>query len=145
MNPDRKRIRQYLYEIKEGIRDLEELLDQYSDKEILASKTVKKAIKYTLIEIAEAISLTLQHILAKGYGTPVKGYIDTIKKSSEKGIISQEVFSSLKPFFDFRNSLIHRYWTIDDELILKNLRKGQSGFSLFLNEIERFLDNLSKD
>lgn len=74
-----------------------------------------KAAKYMLIEIAEAISNTIQHILAKEKGIAVSGYIDTVVKAFEHGIISADLFQRLKPFFDFRNSLIHRYWVVDDQ------------------------------
>ena len=68
-----------------------------------------KAAKYILIELAEAMSNTLQHILAKQKGIAVSGYIDTIVKGRKEGIISEGLFEKLKPFFDFRNSLVHRY------------------------------------
>jgi uncharacterized protein YutE (UPF0331/DUF86 family) len=55
------------------------------------------------------MSNTLQHVLAKQKGIAVSGYIDTIVKGRKQGIISEGLFQKLKPFFDFRNSLVHRY------------------------------------
>lgn len=84
MNIDVKRISQYIYEIKENTDDIKSILEDFSPEEILNNKRILKALKFNLVEIAESISLTIQHILAKNYGIPVKGYIDTIKKAREK-------------------------------------------------------------
>lgn len=139
MRIDRTRIQTYLYDIKNNALELESLLKEYADESILKNSIVLKAIKYSLIEIAEAMANTLQHILAKGMGRPVTGYIDTLVKAKEAGIISETLFSTLKPFFEFRNVLIHRYWTMDDALILRNLRTGHRDFYTFIEEIEKLI------
>jgi len=79
--------------------------------------------------------------LFKHFGSAVKGYVDTIKKGFEKGLVSEDVYNTLKPFFDFRNSLIHRYWIIDDMTFLQNLKLGYKDFFRFCEEIENFLKN----
>ncbi|GLI54030.1 type VII toxin-antitoxin system HepT family RNase toxin [Thermodesulfovibrio yellowstonii] len=140
MNIDVKRISQYIYAIKENTDDIKSILEDFSPEEILNNKRILKALKFNLVEIAESISLTIQHILAKNYGIPVKGYIDTIKKAREKNIIDESVYVSLKPFFDFRNILIHRYWEIDDSLLLKNVKENLESFYQFIETIrEKFI------
>jgi uncharacterized protein YutE (UPF0331/DUF86 family) len=106
MNIEKKRITQYLQDILSNTRDIEKLVKEYSDDEIICNKHLLKSLKYSLLEMSEAMSLVLQHILAKQHGIPVKGYIDTIKKASDYNIIPQELSASLKPFFDFRNALV---------------------------------------
>jgi len=145
MQIDRRRIQTYLYDIKKNAIELEELLKGYTDEVILQNPVVIKAIKYSLIEIAEAAANTLQHILARGMGKPVSGYIDTLVKARETGIISSDLFSTFKPFFEFRNALVHRYWTMDDTLILKNLRTGHKDFYSFIEEIERMISRRKKE
>lgn len=137
MNIDVKRISQYIYEIKENTDDIKSILEDFSPEEILNNKRILKALKFNLVEIAESISLTIQHILAKNYGIPVKGYIDTIKKAREKNIIDESIYVSLKPFFDFRNILIHRYWEIDDSLLLKNVKENLESFYQFIETIRQ--------
>lgn len=140
MKIDIKRVNQYLYEIKESTDDIKEILIEYKDEEILNNKRLKKALKFCLVEISEALSLVLQHILAKGFGIPVKGYIDTIKKAYERDIINDKLYNSLKPFFDFRNTLIHRYWTVDDSLLIQNVRRNYESFYSFIDIIrEQFI------
>lgn len=136
MRIDDQRVKSYLYDIKKNTLDLENLLREYTDDAISQDPIIIKAIKYTLIEIAEAMANTLQHILAKGLGKPVSGYLDTLLKAKVERIISEDLFSSLKPFFEFRNALIHRYWIMDDTLILRNLRSGHHHFYGFIEQVE---------
>lgn len=67
-----------------------------------------------------------------------KGYIDAVKKSADNGIISERLSVSLTPLFDFRYSLVHRYWTIEDRILLENCRTGLKDFMDFIEEIEKF-------
>lgn len=144
MRIDKKRIESYLYDIKKNSIELESLLKDHSDGEILKNSLLIKAIKYSLIEIAEAVANTLQHILTRGMGRPAAGYMDTLVKAQEREIISEKLFASFKPFFEFRNLLIHRYWNMDDAMILKNLREGYEDFFIFIEEIERLIKGQEK-
>lgn len=87
MKIDIEKIQQYLLEIKARHIEIEELLLKNSDAEILKEPWVLKGLKYTLIEIAEAMANILQHILAKDRGEPVVGYIETIIRAGETGIL----------------------------------------------------------
>ena len=139
MNLDRARIQRYLAEITKNSRELQVLLKEHR----LTSNSLElKAVKYILIELAEAIANVLQHILAKEHGMAVNGYVDTIVKGYNAGIITQQLFHKLKPFLDFRNSLIHHYWTIDDNILIQNLHKGYQDFPQFVTEIEKFINHL---
>ena len=136
MKIDTTRINSYLSEIKKCSRELNQLIDQ---NDLSPNSISMKAAKYTLIELAEAMSNTVQHILAKGMGIAVSGYIDAISKSHDNGLISKTLFNKLKPFFDFRNSLIHRYWIIDDNQLKQNIIEGRDDFELFITEIETYI------
>ena len=137
MKIDRIRLARYLSEIIKSSNELKELIEKNS----LEPESIElKAAKYLLIELAESISNVLQHILAKGKGTPVSGYIDTIVKGNKAGIISKDLFDRLKPFMDFRNSLVHRYWIIDDSKLIQNILDGHGDFIQFADEIERYLE-----
>lgn len=138
---DSKRLKHYLIEITRNSHELRKIVE----KGVLTPESIElKAAKYILIELAEAMSNCLQHVLAKQKGIAVSGYIDTIAKGRKEGIISEELFQNLKPFFDFRNSLIHRYWTIDDEKLVENIKDGMNDFERFADEIEAYLKSVRK-
>ena len=136
MKVDPIRIKSYLAEIRKNSLELSQLIDQ---NELRAESLPLKAAKYLLIELAEAMSNTIQHILAKEKGVAVSGYIDSVVKAHEHGLISADMFQRLKPFFDFRNSLIHRYWSIDDDRLIENIKNGRDDFDRFVEEIEAYL------
>ena len=136
MKTDPIRIKSYFAEIRKNSSELNQLIDQ---NELRAESLPLKAAKYLLIELAEAMSNTIQHILAKEKGVAVSGYIDSVAKANQHGLISVDMFQRLKPFFDFRNSLIHRYWSIDDDRLIENIKTGRDDFDRFVEEIEAYL------
>ena len=139
MKIDIEKIQKYLSEITARHHEIEELLRENSDAEILREPWVLKGLKYTLIEIAEAMANTLQHILAKELGEPMTGYVETIMRAAEANILPEPLANKLKPFFDFRNSLIHRYWYISDEKLLLLVRENKDDFTAFIETVETYL------
>ena len=136
MKADKVRIQSYMAEIRKNSLELNQLIDA---NDLTVDSVPLNAAKYLLIELAEAMSNTIQHILAKEKGVAVSGYIDTIVKGHDHGILSDDLFQRLKPFFDFRNSLIHRYWIVDDQRLIGNILSGRNDFERFLSEIETYL------
>ena len=136
MKVDPIRMRSYLAEIRSNSLALNQLIDQ---NELRPDSVPLRAAKYILIELAEGMSRAIQHILAKEKGIAVSGYVDTVVKAYESGIFSQNLFQRLKPFFDFRNSLIHRYWGVDDQRLIGNIKSGRHDFDRFIEEIEDYL------
>ena len=143
MKIDIEKIQQYLSEIKTRHHEIEELLLKSSNAQILEEPWVLRGLKFTLIEIAEALANTLQHILAKDMGEPVVGYVETIIRAGETNILTESLSKKLKPFFDFRNSLIHRYWFISDEKLLTLVRENKTDFVSFIEAIENYIKNRS--
>lgn len=139
MKVDIDKISRYLLEIKSRGYELNRLLADSTDAALLNDPWKVKGLKYTLVEIAEAMANTLQHILAKNMGEPVTGYVETILRAGDKGILPPEIVKKLKPFFDFRNSLIHRYWIISDEKLLSLTRENLGDFDVFVQAIEDYL------
>ena len=139
MKIDSVRVKKYLVDIVRSANDLKKIIEQNS---LEPGSIELKAVKFILIELAEAMSNTLQHVLAKQKGIAVSGYIDTIVKGNREGIISEELYQKLKPFFDFRNSLVHRYWIIDDEKLIANIQTGQNDFDQFAEELENYIKSI---
>ena len=138
MTIDKERINRYLLEIRARHREIAILMSENTDDGILQDAWRLKGLKYTLIEVAEAMANVLQHILAKDMGEPVTGYTETIIRAGELRILSEELSKKLKPFFDFRNSLIHRYWIISDSKLLSLVRENGSDFDAFICAIQAY-------
>lgn len=136
MKVDSGRMHQYLAGIVRSANELKTIIEQNS---LQPGSIELKAAKYILIELAEAMSNSLQHVLAKQKGIAVNGYIDTIVKGRKEGIITEGLFQKLKPFFDFCNSLVHRYFIIDDEKLITNIESGRDDFDQFAEELEEYI------
>ncbi|MCD6539737.1 MAG: DUF86 domain-containing protein [Candidatus Omnitrophica bacterium] len=134
MKIDKIRIKKFLLEIKKDTVEIKDFL-----KGDIKDKKTIKAIKYNLIEIVEASANILQHILAKDKGIAAGGYLETIEKSKGEKIISLSTYKALRPFFEFRNILIHRYWQIEDKLLIKEVKENYKVFDKFIEEIEKYL------
>jgi uncharacterized protein YutE (UPF0331/DUF86 family) len=141
MTIDKERIDRYLLEIRARHREISILLAETTDEAILRDAWMLKGLKYALIEVAEAMANVLQHILAKDMGEPVTGYTETIIRAGELRILSEELSKKLKPFFDFRNSLIHRYWVISDSKLLSLVRENSLDFDAFIQAIQAYVSS----
>lgn len=139
MKIDRDRLQNYLLDIQSRTKETEKLLEKFSDDEILSDNWRVRGLKYLMVEIAEIMANTLTHILTRDRGESVSGYVETIIKSGEMGIISKALSNKLKPFFEFRNSIVHRYWIISDDKFLELVRKNYKDFLNFIEEIEKYL------
>ena len=74
MKIDTIRLNKYLSDIVRSAQDLKMIVEQNT---LLPESIELKAAKYILIELAEAMSNSLQHILAKQKGIAISGYTDT--------------------------------------------------------------------
>lgn len=115
------------------------MITRYEDDQILKDRYLLKALKYCLIEIAEAMADTLQHLLARRKGLAAESYLELVKKASQSALVDPDLLGRLKFFFKFRNLLVHRYWEIDDRGLLQETRKGLEDFELFMGAITMVL------
>jgi uncharacterized protein YutE (UPF0331/DUF86 family) len=97
------------------------------------------ALKYLLIETVEAITDTCQHLLAKTKGIICDGYVDCIVKAGENGIIKPVLSNKLRKLADLRNSLIHRYWTINDDELFVQCSSNIDDLSDFSVQVNAFI------
>jgi uncharacterized protein YutE (UPF0331/DUF86 family) len=102
---DTQRVRRYLLTLRENTEDIRALLAEHTDEQILADRYLLKALKYCLIESAEAMADTLQHYLARKKGMAAESYLQLIDKSAQVAVMEPELLGRLKFFFKFRNML----------------------------------------
>lgn len=102
------------------------------------------ALKYLLIEAVEAIADICQHLLAKTKGIPCEGYVDCIMKAGMEAIIKPDLANKLRRLADLRNSLIHRYWIIDDEQLYLQTAGNKEDLIAFVDQIDDILQSSKK-
>jgi len=102
------------------------------------------ALKYLLVVAVEAITDVCQHVLAKAKQVPCDGYVDCIMKAGTEGIIDARLANRLRRLADLRNSLVHRYWIIEDDRLFDETRENVGDLSEFLSEVDAFVGALPK-
>jgi uncharacterized protein YutE (UPF0331/DUF86 family) len=142
---DAGRLHHYLRAIRENTEDIRDLVEKYTDDELLRDRYLLKAIKYCLIEIAEAMADTLQHLMARLKGMAAESYLELIEKAAQSSVLDADLLGRLKFFFKFRNMLVHRYWEIEDRQMLQEIRKGLEDFELFMDGVTTVLAGHSSE
>lgn len=118
--------------------EIEKILS-VGNEAFLSDKKNSLALKYLLIEAVEAITDICQHILAKTKVVICRGYVDCIVKAGENGIIQSALANKLRRLADLRNSLIHRYWIINDEELFRQCSANINDLSDFAAQINFFV------
>ena len=134
--------------VSKGLADI--LSSKIQIKEILSpgietfliDKKSPLALKYLLIETVEAISDVCQHLLAKSKGVVCNGYVDCIIKAGTNGIIQEDLSRKLRRLADLRNSLIHRYWIINDRELFNLCLLNLDDLSEFASQVSVFVTSV---
>jgi len=121
-----------------------EKLVSVEKEDFLSDKRNSLSLKYLLIGAVEAITDVCQHILAKTKGVACDGYVDCIVKAGNNEIITSELSNKLRRLADLRNSLIHRYWIINDEELLNVSKDNIGDLHDFVEQIDAFVAGQSR-
>jgi len=135
---DKDRIAKNKADILSIKAQIEEMIAMGKETFIL-DKRNPLSLKYLLIEAVEAITDICQHILARVKGISCSGYVDCIVKAGENGIITPELSNRLRRLADLRNSLIHRYWIINDEDLFYICKDNVGDLNNFTIQIDEFI------
>jgi uncharacterized protein YutE (UPF0331/DUF86 family) len=69
------------------------------------------------------------------------GYRDLFLILKEHGIISEKYLPTFQSMASFRNMLVHRYETIDDELVFGIFKKRLDDFELFITLVVNWVES----
>ena len=87
--------------------------------------------RYLHLAIDEVIDIA-NHLVSFYRWREPTGYRDLFTILKEHGIIDEEHLSAFQNMASFRNMLVHRYETIDDELVFGIFKKRLDDFELFI-------------
>jgi len=93
---------------------------------------------------AELILEIGDHILSGHFCYYAETYEDTLKKLSEKDVISEDLYLQIKGLGSLRNILVHRYIEIDSDLVFENFQKGLRVFPLYAKEVLTWLKDVEQ-
>ena len=128
------RVSKGIADILEAKTEMEKILSVGRDV-FLSDRKNSLALKYLLIQAVEAIVDVCQHLLAKTKGVVCSGYVDCIVKAGENGLIQPALATKLRKLADLRNSLVHRYWIINDGELFDHCSINVNDFSDFSSQV----------
>ena len=130
------RVSKGIADVLEAKGEMEKILS--SGKEaFLSDRKNSLALKYLLIQAVEAIADVCQHLLAKTKGIVCSGYVDCIVKAGENGVIHSALATKLRRLADLRDSLVHRYWVINDGELFDQCSANINDFSDFASQVDK--------
>jgi len=110
--------------IEDSIQAIEENLPETYEEFSEMSKIVKDGI-YKNLEVISEMFIDLCYLLVRSYklSTPADD-VNAVDILIRKGILPGRLGDNIKQIRGFRNILVYRYGTINEELAYENIREG---------------------
>jgi len=137
---DKKRVIQYLAEIRESLSMLKDITSTPVDDFVKDAIKIR-AMKYTLIVLVETICNLFRHILAKKWHISVEEYMEAVIKMRDMGMVSERVYDKLIPLVKLRHQLIHGYWKTDDRRLFEETRQSLWIIEELIREMKKLVNS----
>jgi len=96
--------------------------------------------RYLHLAIEEVMDIANHFVSFYKWREPI-GYRDLFLILKEHGIISEKYLPTFQNMASFRNMLVHRYETIDDELVFGIFKERLDDFELFITLVVNWLES----
>ncbi|MGQ4914956.1 MAG: type VII toxin-antitoxin system HepT family RNase toxin [Candidatus Asgardarchaeia archaeon] len=141
MNIDKDRILGKLSELDTYLAELSEIIPHDFD-EYKRSIAIRRACERLLQILIECV-IDICNILVSNLKLGIPADEDDIfKKLVNANVISSELATVLKNMKGFRNILVHKYGTVNDELVFEFLKDNLEDFSTFKEAIIDYLKRM---
>lgn len=125
---DEERVTRLASEVR---RDVARLRQLGNTERLVAQVDQLDAVKYRFLTAIEGCISIAHHITAsEGWAAPDSN-ADAMRSLSKHGVISSDIADVMARAAGFRNLLVHRYQTIDDDAVV--------GFLDHLDQIDQFV------
>jgi uncharacterized protein YutE (UPF0331/DUF86 family) len=98
--------------------------------------------RYLHLSIEEVIDIANHLVSFYRWREPI-GYRDLFTILKEHGVIDAECLPVFQNMASFRNILVHRYETVDDELVFGIFKKRLDDFELFIRLVTHWAERQS--
>ena len=137
-------IKHKLISIKENIdlviENIPDNLEEFKKLGLIKDGIYKK-IEVSIQEIINICSIINSYLKI---GIP-SNRDEIISALENKKVLSKELGKKIRELKGFRNFLVHRYGRIQDEIAYEDIKEGFDDFTLFNEEILKFLEELNEE
>jgi len=121
----------------DGLKSAEDIDWEKYQADLRAKTFVERYLHLAIEEVMDIAN----HLISFYKWREPTGYRDLFQILKEHGIISEKYMPTFQNMASFRNMLVHRYESIDDELVFNIFKKRLGDFELFgrlvVNWVER--------
>lgn len=137
-NLDKQRIFSKIDEMENYLSELGEI--DLVDFEDYSKSVEKKRASERLLQITVEAVLDVCNLIVSGLKLGIPSDEEEVfEKLEKRKIISKKVKNILNDMKGFRNILVHKYGTLDDEIVFEILNERLEDFERFKKEILGFL------
>ncbi|MGB9723468.1 MAG: type VII toxin-antitoxin system HepT family RNase toxin [Chloroflexia bacterium] len=136
---DLERIKARSREIRECLAKVRRYV-ALPDPEFLADERNIYTVMHLLLQAIEGVAGLCMHILAKTARSAPASYAECFAGLWKLGLLDNELTGRLVQMARFRNLLVHRYWDVDPQRVLRYARENLGDFEAFLALVGRLAD-----
>ncbi len=138
MTLDNGKIQKNILFLRDNIIKLNELSKVTEDDFKLDFRNYNSALRLLQISIESIIDIGNHIISRRGFDPPVT-YSDVFEILRKNNIISAECMDKCINMVKFRNRIVHIYFEIDLNMVLKLMKEDLGDFEVFISEISGLL------
>ena len=110
------------------------------DEAFFADERNLYTVQHLLLMCVEAAASICTHIMARLAHAAPSTYAECFMALSDQGVIVRDLAQRLVRAVRFRNLLVHQYWNVDSQQVLKIAREHVDDFTAFVRQIGRWLE-----
>jgi len=125
-------------EIRQGLNKIRAYTAQ-PDADFFADERNLYTVMHLLLICIEAVASICNHLLAKTARKSPASYSECFEGLRELGVLDETLTNRLIQMARFRNILVHRYWDVEPERVLRYARENLEDFEDFLRGVGQFV------
>ncbi|MCK5698671.1 MAG: DUF86 domain-containing protein [Candidatus Aenigmarchaeota archaeon] len=135
--PDKKRILSKIDELDSYLDELIEIVPDTFEEYELSIEKKRSCERLLHISIESVIDICMLLVKDLKLGLPVEEE-DVFDKLEKKKIFPKKLIKKLREMKGLRNILVHRYGSVDDELVYDSLSAELNDFHEFIDDVLKF-------
>ncbi len=136
-------LRARMGEIRESVEKIRAYA-ALSDEKFFADERNLHTVSHLLLVCIEAVAVICNHLLARLAKKAPASYGECFEGLKALGILDDALTDNLTGMARFRNILVHRYWDVDPQRVLRYARENLGDFEAYNEQIARFIAQQAK-
>jgi uncharacterized protein YutE (UPF0331/DUF86 family) len=131
-------VRERAREIRESLGKIRTYTAQ-PDADFFADERNLYTVMHLLLICIEGVAAICNHLLAKTASSAPASYSECFEGLHDLGILDDPLTDRLILMARFRNILVHRYWQVEPERVLRYARENPEDLENFLRGVGQFV------